>query len=209
MRDATKPQVETLQCSVGALGRAPSRPHRNFIRALHNRLFPSLFHCHPKLILDILEQLCYYVLIPKRGNLANGVYLMPEDEQKRRGAPLGNHNAVKHGFYTKSLRSEDQPDIETALITDISPEIALIRLQIRRLVELSAESDNFDSTMQMVRVLSFASSALIRLLNTQKIFAQASFDEQMRTRLLNAQEILRRPKVIDEDNPHNLPDQFG
>jgi hypothetical protein len=56
-------------------------------------------------------------------------------EKRKRGAPKGNHNALKHGFYSSKFLQEDQFDFEIASgMEGVSEEIALIRFKIREAV---------------------------------------------------------------------------
>ena len=44
---------------------------------------------------------------------------MPEDiENRKRGAPRGNQNARKHGFYSRVLSDDEQQDLEQAILAD-------------------------------------------------------------------------------------------
>ena len=54
---------------------------------------------------------------------------------RKRGAPAGNKNAIKHGFYSRMFDSADSQDFEkTAGIEGIDEEIALLRLEIKRAI---------------------------------------------------------------------------
>ncbi len=58
---------------------------------------------------------------------------MPEKKGKRKsGAPRGNQNARKHGFYSKVLDEAEQLDLEQATrVEGIDDEIALLRVKIK------------------------------------------------------------------------------
>ena len=54
----------------------------------------------------------------------------------KRGAPKGNQNARKHGFYSRALSEAEQLEMEEAGELDgIDQEITLLRMKLRRLVE--------------------------------------------------------------------------
>ncbi len=56
--------------------------------------------------------------------------------RKKRGAPPGNRNARKHGFYSKSLTPEQQARFELARHADLlAEEIATLRVKIAALVD--------------------------------------------------------------------------
>jgi len=77
----------------------------------------------------------------------------------KRGAPKGNQNARKHGFYSRSL--DDTEQIDFALATEvegIDDEIALLRVKIKSI--LRNDPDNIKLIMQ-------ATSTLARLIRTR------------------------------------------
>jgi hypothetical protein len=81
------------------------------------------------------------------------------------GAPRGNQNARKHGFYSRIYTEEDLADIASVAATaDLSDEIALLRVFIRRVAVEGVE------TMQAPELLSAISRACGRL--TQMLKAQ-------------------------------------
>ncbi len=80
-------------------------------------------------------------------------------EEKRRGAPEGNQNARKHGFYSKVLDEAEQLDFEQATsVEGIDEEIALLRVKIKSVV--AHEPENIKLIMQ-------ATNALARLIRTR------------------------------------------
>ena len=57
-----------------------------------------------------------------------GIDHMPTEAERQRGAPKGNQNARKHGFYSKVLDEAEQLDFELATgVQGIDDEIALLR----------------------------------------------------------------------------------
>ena len=56
--------------------------------------------------------------------------------KKKRGAPFGNQNARKHGFYSRCLPPEQAKLLEEAGgLRDLRPEIALLRVKLNDLLE--------------------------------------------------------------------------
>lgn len=54
----------------------------------------------------------------------------------KRGAPKGNQNARKHGFYSRALTEAEQVELEEAsLVEGIDQEIAFLRLKLKGLAE--------------------------------------------------------------------------
>ncbi len=106
---------------------------------------------------------------------------MPLSPKKPRGAPKGNFNAVKHGFYTRRLHKRDLTGVESTDTTGLIEEIALIRVFTRRLLEsIGPESDAYDLA-EFLRALCLASSTLTRLAKTQFLIAAAGpgMDDQI------------------------------
>ncbi len=85
---------------------------------------------------------------------------MSEEVLKNRGgAPLGNQNARKHGFYSKVLDEKEQSDYEQATeVEGIDSEIALLRIKIKSLI--ARDPENLKLIMQ-------STNALARLVMTR------------------------------------------
>ncbi len=81
------------------------------------------------------------------------------DTERKRGAPKGNQNARKHGFYSKVLDQAEQLDFELASGVDgIDDEIALLRVKIKSILEHDPEN---------IRLIMEATDALSRLVKTR------------------------------------------
>jgi hypothetical protein len=77
---------------------------------------------------------------------------MPERTGRKRGAPKGNQNARKHGFYSKVLDESEQLDFELATgVEGIDDEIALLRVKIKSLI--AHDPDNITLIMQAINTL--------------------------------------------------------
>ncbi len=71
---------------------------------------------------------------------------------KKRGAPKGNQNARKHGFYSKVLDEVEQLDFELATgVEGIDDEIALLRVKIKSI--LAHDPNNIKLVMQATNTL--------------------------------------------------------
>ncbi len=93
----------------------------------------------------------------------------PAPKRRKRGAQPGNLNALTHGFYASRL-----PDDHPSLAGPFPPspdgldnEIAMIRLTIRSLIDKSIEPQPLDVEIVLLRSLSLATTALVRLLKTR------------------------------------------
>jgi hypothetical protein len=58
----------------------------------------------------------------------------------KRGAPKGNQNARKHGFYSRALTEAEKVELEEAsLVEGIDQEIAFLRMKLKELAEREPE----------------------------------------------------------------------
>ncbi len=77
---------------------------------------------------------------------------MPAKVERKRGAPKGNQNARKHGFYSRVLDEAEQLDFELASgVEGIDDEIALLRVKIKSILENDPE--NIKLIMQATNTL--------------------------------------------------------
>ena len=84
---------------------------------------------------------------------------MPAEAKRRRGAPKGNQNARKHGFYSKVLDEAEQLDFELSTgVEGINDEIALFRVKIKSILEHDPEN---------IRLIMQATDALAKLVKTK------------------------------------------
>ncbi len=88
-----------------------------------------------------------------------------------RGAPLGNLNALKHGFYTRRLKKRDLTGVETTDLKSLVEEIALIRIFTRRLVEACAPSADLYELAGILRILCLASATITRILQVHYLIS--------------------------------------
>jgi ABC-type transporter Mla subunit MlaD len=93
---------------------------------------------------------------------------------KKPGAPKGNKNAYKHGFYCRDFTQIEAGDLESALREGLQDEIAMLRISLRRLFQLSKESKDLETSAKILSSLSHASSQLANLLRTHKMLTGQS-----------------------------------
>ncbi|MFC1910471.1 hypothetical protein ACFLXC_04195 [Chloroflexota bacterium] len=88
---------------------------------------------------------------------------MNDNNKLRRGTPLGNQNARKHGFYSQALSKPDRKGLrQAASVEGVDEEIALLRLKLKSI--LINDPDNY-------RLIDQAISSLVRLLRTKNKLA--------------------------------------
>ena len=98
-------------------------------------------------------------MLPEAARPGEEINHMPAETQRKRGAPKGNQNARKHGFYAKVLDEAEQLDFELASgVEGIDDEIALLRVKIKSI--LASDPENIKLIMQ-------ATNALERLIKTR------------------------------------------
>jgi len=84
---------------------------------------------------------------------------MADATGKKGGAPRGNQNARKHGFYSRVLDEAERLDFERATnVEGLDDEIALLRVKIKSL--LAHDPENIKLIMQ-------ATNTLVRLVRTR------------------------------------------
>ncbi len=96
---------------------------------------------------------------------------------RRRGAPCGNKNALKHGFYSRQLARSDLDGLKDLRPISLDNEIVLVRVLIRRLVASSQGITDFERLSGLVRTLYFATVSLTRLLRTRHL-VEGKHDER-------------------------------
>jgi hypothetical protein len=101
-----------------------------------------------------------------RTNILLGVY-MP----RKRGAPLGNTNALKHGFYSRKFKKREAADLQAALGEGLTDEIKLTRVLIRRVFEFLSDSSDLplEDAISGLTAISSANAKLASMLRTQQM----------------------------------------
>jgi uncharacterized protein YjcR len=79
--------------------------------------------------------------------------------KRKRGAPEGNQNARKHGFYSRVLDEAEQLDLEQATCVEgIDDEIALLRVKIKSVLRHDPEN---------IKLIMQATNTLAKLVSTR------------------------------------------
>ncbi len=98
-------------------------------------------------------------MLPKTTRLGEEINHMPAKAERKRGAPKGNQNARKHGFYSRVLDEAEQLDFELATdVEGIDGEIALLRVKIKSILKNDPEN---------IKLIMQATDALSRLVRTR------------------------------------------
>lgn len=92
------------------------------------------------------------------GHIPPGRIKMVEETKNKAGAPQGNQNARKHGFYSGVLDETQRRDFEEATeVEGLDNEIALFRVKIKSLVRSDPENIKLlvravDSMARLIRI---------------------------------------------------------
>ena len=93
-------------------------------------------------------------------------------EKRGRGAPPGNTNSLKHGFYSRRFREEEVKDLEgVPEDKDMKDELKLLKVLTRRVFELAEDEDggNFENVAKALAICSNAFRSKSTMLRTQAI----------------------------------------
>jgi hypothetical protein len=91
---------------------------------------------------------------------------------QHRGAPKGNLNALKHGFYSRLFHPAETVDLPDDPSTDLEHEITLLRVMIRRTMQLADGIDDLREATRVLDALGAAANRLTNLLRAQKSLNQ-------------------------------------
>jgi hypothetical protein len=95
----------------------------------------------------------------------------PPKRRRRRGAQPGNRNAIKHGFYAVKFKTVEISDLETAAQVGLEDEIGLLRVVIRRTLEMAGDVEELDEMIDVLGALGVAATRLAGLLRTQHLIS--------------------------------------
>lgn len=129
----------------------------------------------------------------------------PGPKTRRRGGQPGNKNAFKHGFYTANFKKADQKAFDGWQFSGLAEEIALLRVYIRRVVELGVSVDHLPQSIDLLRALSLAVTSLNRLVKTQAFIANGDDEISIAIRdVLN--ELTKNVSPIRAPVRHTIPE---
>ncbi len=85
---------------------------------------------------------------------------------KKRGAPYGNQNAYKHGFYSRHFTRAEIEDLSEMKPLELDDEIELIRTLMRRVLESSVDTTSHADNIDTLRSICMGNITLTRLIRT-------------------------------------------
>ncbi len=108
----------------------------------------------------------------------------PQEQKRKRGAPLGNTNAVKHGAYSRWFRQLELTDLDQFSGDDLQDEIAMLRVLMQRLFELiSAETPDVEIMSKALTVLGKTAFHMGSLMRAEKSLHGEEKDNDLAARL--------------------------
>lgn len=89
------------------------------------------------------------------------------------GAPRGNRNALKHGFYSRTFSPTERSALNTSLLGDFQDEIDLLRVLIARVASLVAKEKHLPAgeVLATLRAVTLAVRRLESLSRSAAVFS--------------------------------------
>ncbi|OGN91947.1 MAG: hypothetical protein A2Y88_01875 [Chloroflexi bacterium RBG_13_48_10] len=92
---------------------------------------------------------------------------------KPRGAPKGNLNALKNGFYSRLFLTHESSDLSDSESGSLEQEITLLRVMIRRTMALADGIEDLKEATRVLDALGAAAGRLANLLRAQKSLSES------------------------------------
>lgn len=116
----------------------------------------------------------------------------------------------KHGFYARQFRSGELKDLDLLLEAgsqaNLIDEIAMLRVSMRRTLELAQEVEDIDTAVKWLNALGASAVRVAALLRTQKLLGSAQSDELDAITLAIRQ--LGKDWDLENTEPRQLPLPF-
>jgi hypothetical protein len=90
----------------------------------------------------------------------------PAPQKNKGGAPKGNTNALKHGFYSRRFKVSEIRDLDSE--PDLDDEIKLLRVCMRRISEQTIEFTSLEQRLDYLQAISQAAYTITRMLKIRK-----------------------------------------
>ncbi len=94
---------------------------------------------------------------------------------RKRGAPFGNQNAHKHGFYSAAFRQNEQRVLADSNPTDLADEISLVRVAIARCLEAlesNSQERDIETELAILRTINLGALSINSLVRTGLMLAR-------------------------------------
>ena len=136
---------------------------------------------------------------------------MPSPSPRRRGAPIGNFNGFKHGFYSTRTKKRDPSAEDATILKSLADEIALIRLFTQRLVESCQPAADHSELTETLRILCLASTTITRILRVHYLITDTEeiLDQDIKAAMLEANARLTAKSVSPAQPVGSPPIEAG
>ena len=98
---------------------------------------------------------------------------------RRPGAQPGNHNALRHGYYSSFFKESERRLLDQFPLTDLSAEIELIRVSNQRFLQALAASKgdlDFETQLTALRAVNLSAHSIATLLRAHALTAAVNRD---------------------------------
>ena len=92
---------------------------------------------------------------------------------KKPGGQPGNLNAFKHGFYSRAFQWHERTDIDDLVIGGLDDEIHMLRVNMRRFMQLAEGVEDLDRAARVLDVLGMSATRLASMLKVQRFIEPA------------------------------------
>ena len=103
-------------------------------------------------------------------------YVANRCSMAKRGAQPNNHNALKHGFYSHNFKAGELSDLDQ-LTPDLTNEINLLRVALRRLYEFADEQEpDIKNAIDVLNAVNTTTANIGNLIRLQQVISGQSND---------------------------------
>ena len=103
----------------------------------------------------------------------------PPKSARRRGAPIGNHNALKHGFYSHSFTRSEKKRLSGNMMGEFFDEIRLIEILTNRAWDQAQDENiNGQDWLNVLRTITHAVGRKESLARTRRLIYQQTYTPQ-------------------------------
>ncbi len=93
----------------------------------------------------------------------------PQPTRRQRAKNPAKSGGAAHGFYSRQFTSLEQADLQSLLVGDLHDEIAMLRIALRRVLDLSEGISDLGQAIRWLNTMSIASTRLASLVRTQRL----------------------------------------
>ena len=122
--------------------------------------------------------------------------------KNKRGAPRGNKNALKHGFYARSFTSTEQSALTENVLGQFKDEIPLLRVLIARTAQSLTQEKNLslEDELTALRTITLAVGRLESLTRSNQFYG--SNPSEIEQEMEQAQSTLQQFLQETQETPH-------